>query len=179
VTIPDKLQEVMDHMLPYLADSACKTAKKKGYPAVWIGGGRGAPAMISPPMWDRFVWAYFRKLVDEVVGHGLIPVLHLDSCWDRELKRFRELPKGKVIMALDGETDIFKAKKVLGDHMCLMGDVPAIKFFMANPDEVYQYCTRLIRELGPQGFILHSGCDIPENAKLENVQAMVSAALDS
>jgi len=35
------------------------------------------------------------------------------------------------------------------------------------------------RELGPQGFILQSGCDIPANAKLENVQAMVAAATGS
>ena len=179
VTIPDKVQAVMDHILPYLADSVCKRARQKGYPAVWVGGWRGAPAMISPAMWDRFVWTYFKKLVQEVVDHGLVPILHLDSCWDRELERFRELPKGKAIMALDGETDIFKAKEVLGDHMCLMGDVPAIKFFMDDPDEVYRYCSKLIQEIGPGGFILQSGCDIPENARLENVQAMVSAALDS
>jgi uroporphyrinogen decarboxylase len=48
---------------------------------------------------------------------------------------------------------------------------------LENPDEIYQYCSRLIRELGPQGFILQSGCDIPANAKLENVQAMVAAAV--
>jgi uroporphyrinogen-III decarboxylase len=49
--------------------------------------------------------------------------------------------------------------------------------FLKNPDDVYQYCFRLIRELGPRGFILQSGCDIPANAKLENVQAMVAAAV--
>ncbi len=80
-------------------------------------------------------------------------------------------------MALDGETDIFRAKKVLEDHMCIMGDVPASMLFLNHPDDVYQYCSRLIRELGPQGFILQSGCDIPANAKLENVQAMVAAAV--
>ena len=82
-------------------------------------------------------------------------------------------------MALDGETDIFKAKDILGDHMCLMGDVPAAMLFMASPDEVYEYCARLTRELGPTGFILQSGCDIPTNAKPENVRAMIRAALDS
>lgn len=46
-----------------------------------------------------------------------------------------------------------------------------------TPDTVYDYCTRLIRELGPGGFMLQSGCDIPTNAKLENVKAMVAAAL--
>jgi uroporphyrinogen-III decarboxylase len=43
---------------------------------------------------------------------------------------------------------------------------------------VYDYARNLIAELGPTGYILQSGCDIPTNAKLENVQAMVQAALD-
>ena len=78
-------------------------------------------------------------------------------------------------MSLDGETDIFAAKEILGDHMCLMGDVPATMLFMDSPKEIHQYCEKLIRRLGPSGFILQSGCDIPANAKLENVQAMVAA----
>jgi len=179
VTIPDKIQAVMDHMLPYLAGAVCQWARQMGYPAVWVGGWRGAPAMISPAMWDRFVWTYLRKLVYEVLDHGLIPILHLDSCWDRALERFRELPKARAIVALDGETDILKAKALLGDHVCLMGDVPAIMFCTADADDVYQYCSNLIRQVGPEGFILQSGCDIPENARIENVQAMVAAALDS
>jgi hypothetical protein len=115
----------------------------------------------------------------EVVDAGLIALLHLDSNWTRELECFKELPMGRCIMALDGETDIFQAKKVLGDHMCIMGDVPASMLFLDTPDNVYAYCTRLIRKLGPEGFILQSGCDIPANAKLENVQAMVAAATGS
>ena len=51
--------------------------------------------------------------------------------------------------------------------------------FLDTPDHVYDYCSQLIRELGPEGFILQSGCDIPANAKLENVKAMVAAAVGS
>ena len=135
--------------------------------------------MLSPEMWDRFVWHYFRSIVEAVIDEGLIPILHLDSCWDRELSRFRELPRARIIMALDGKTDIFRAKELLGDHLCLMGDVPSVMLFNGTPDEVYEYSSTLIREIGKEGFILQSGCDIPENAKLENVQAMISAAYDS
>jgi hypothetical protein len=177
VEIPDTIEAVMDIILPHLANKAVQRAKNLGYPLVWIGGWRSAPCLISPTMWNRFAWPYFRKLVFEVVDAGLIALLHLDSDWTRELERFRELPRGKCIMALDGETDIFKAKEVLADHMCVMGDVPASMLFLKNPEEVYAYCSRLIRQLGPQGFMLQSGCDIPANAKLENVQAMVAAAV--
>jgi hypothetical protein len=178
IEIPDKVEAVMRAMVPHLAAHVVRQAKERGYPAVWVGGWRGAPELLSPEMWDRFVWPYLRQLVHEVADSGVFAILHLDSDWTRELNRFRELPKGKCVMALDGGTDIFKAKEILGDHICLMGDVPAAMLYMASPNEVFDYCTRLVRELGPKGFILQSGCDIPTNAKLENVQAMINAALD-
>ena len=177
IEIPDKVAAVMDIILPHLASKAVRRAKRLGFPLVWIGGWRSAPCLISPVMWNRFVWPYLRQLVCEVTDAGLIALLHLDSDWTRELERFRELPRGKCLMALDGDTDIFKAKEILGDHMCLMGDVPASMLFYQSPDDVYNYCSKLIRELGPAGFILQSGCDIPTNAKLENVQAMIAAAI--
>ncbi|MCP4666102.1 MAG: uroporphyrinogen decarboxylase, partial [Deltaproteobacteria bacterium] len=95
--IPDKVEAVMDVMVPHLAGDGCRRARKLGYPAVWVGGWRAAPSMLSPAMWDRFVWPYFSRLVKEVVDSGLIALLHLDSSWDRELARFRELPRGRCI----------------------------------------------------------------------------------
>ena len=176
IQIPDKVEMVMDEVVPLLAKESVKQIFKQGYPIAWVGGWRTAPSMISPDMWNRFVWPYFRRLVNEVIDAGLIPLLHLDSNWERELGRFREFPKGKAIVALDGDTNIFRAKEIIGDHLCIMGDVSASLFAFDSPDKVYDYSRKLIRELGPEGFILQSGCDIPANAKLENVQAMVAAA---
>ncbi len=177
--IPDMVVATMDAMVPYLAPKSIQHATRHGYPIVWVGGWQTAPCMLSPEMWRRFVWPYFRQVVCEVVDAGLIALLHLDSDWTRELSCFKDLPQGRCIMALDGETDIFKAKEVLADHMCIMGDVPAAMLYLESPEVVYDYCTRLIKALGPGGFILQSGCDIPTNARLENVKAMVAAALDS
>ncbi|MGD1970760.1 MAG: uroporphyrinogen decarboxylase family protein [Desulfobacterales bacterium] len=177
VEIPQKVTAAMDAIVPHLAGDAIRRAKKHKYPLVWVGGWRAAPFMLSPEMWNRLVWPYFSRLVHEVVDSGLIALLHLDSDWTRELNRFRELPKGRCIMALDGETDILKAKEILGDHMCIMGDVSASMLYLESPQKVHEYCRMLIRELGPKGFILQSGCDIPANAKLENVRAMVNAAM--
>ena len=175
IEIPDKVAAVMDVIVPHLAAGNITKANHKGYPLVWVGGWQSAPCLLSPAMWNRFVWPYMHRLIHEVTDSGLIALLHLDSNWTRELARFRELPKGKCIVALDGETDIFKAKEILGDHLCIMGDVSASMMYLENPDTVQAYCRKLIREIGPAGFILQSGCDIPANAKLENVQAMVAS----
>jgi hypothetical protein len=174
--IPGKVEAVMEAVSPHLAAGPCRRAKKLGYPGVWVGGWRAAPSMLSPRMWDRFVWPYFQRLVREVADAGLIAILHLDSSWDRELARFRQLPRARCILATDGETDLYRAKEILGDHMCLMGDLPASMQCLSDPDEVFQYCRRLIEDLGPGGFILQSGCDIAPNARIENVRAMVQAA---
>lgn len=177
IQIPDKIEKVMDKMVTTLVHSKCRQAKKKGYSMIWVGGWRTAPCMISPRMWDRFVWPYFSRIVNEVIDSGLITILHLDSNWTRELKRFKKLPKRKMIMALDGDTDIFNARKQLEDHVCLMGDVPAVLLAFGTKDEVADYCRKLVQNLGPKGFILHSGCDIPTNAKLENIQTMIEIAM--
>jgi len=179
IEIPDKVEAVMDEIVPHLAKENTDYTSKEGYPVCWVGGWRTAPSMISPVMWERFVWPFFKRLTNEVIDAGRIPLLHLDSNWDRELKRFYEFPKGKIIMALDGDTDIFKAKEAIGDHMCIMGDVPASLLAFETPEKVYNYSRKLIKEIGPEGFILQSGCDIPANAKLENVKAMVAAAKES
>jgi hypothetical protein len=179
IEIPDKVETVMQAIVRHLAAPSLRRAAKSGYPAVWIGGWQTAPCMLSPAMWDRFVWPYFKMLVEEVVDSGLIALLHLDSDWTRELKRFRELPPGRCIIALDGTTDIERAKRAVGDQMCIMGDVPASMLYLQAPGEVHAYCRRLIQRIGPVGFILQSGCDIPVNARLENVRAMVAAALSA
>jgi len=173
--IPDKVEAAMEAITPHLAGKAIAGARTKGFPALWIGGWRAAPSMLSPAMWDRFVWPFFKRLVEEVTRAGLIALLHLDSNWTRELARFKELPTGRCILATDGETDLREARRLLKGRMCLMGDVPASLLYLGEPEEVRAYCRSLIRDLGPEGFILQSGCDIPANARLENVRAMVAS----
>ena len=44
-----------------------------------------------------------------------------------------------------------------------------------TPDDVRAYVRDLIRDLGPTGLIMNSGCDIPYTSPKENVRAMVEA----
>jgi uroporphyrinogen-III decarboxylase len=136
---------------------------------------RGASEFFAPKLWKRFIWKYLKETVDVIIEEGAIADIHIDSNWERDLSFFREFPKAKCVFETDSATDIHKIKEVLGDHMCIKGDVPAAKLALGTPDEVYNYCKQLINDMGP-GFILSSGCSIPPNAKLENVKAMISAA---
>jgi len=81
---------------------------------------------------------------------------------------------GSAVLALDGTSDIFAAKEVLRDHLCLCGDVQASLLSLGKPEEVQAYCRKLIDEVGGDGgFFLSSGCELPAAIKPENLRAML------
>lgn len=178
--IPDKLLAVFDVVHEYnLARYEARFANPETRPyGVWVGGWRGGPGILNPEMFDTFAWPYFADMIDLCIQYGVVPFAHLDSCWDRGMERFLQFPEKKLVMCLDGKTDIRHAKEVVGEKICIMGDVPATLLAFGTAEETYDYCVQLIHDIGPRGFILCSGCDIPVNAKLENVQMMSKACVD-
>jgi hypothetical protein len=174
--IPDKVQAVMDLIMAETRDRARQMVRAAGPTGFWVGGWRTAPEFLSPRLWNRFVWPYMKELVQIVAEEGGLPVLHYDANWDREIERLRdELPPRTCVLSLDGKTDIFRAKKILDGHMCLLGDVPPAMLTLGTVKDVQAYCERLLTEVGPDGFIMAMGCALPPDAKFENVKAMVDS----
>lgn len=134
--------------------------------------------MLSDEMFNRFVWPYFVEYTNLCVEMNVIPMFHLDANWNKALPRFLELPEKKCIIALDSVTDIRLTRKILGDHMCILGDVPATLLAFGTPDTVKKYVNDVIDDIGPYGLIGASGCDIPSNGKFENVKAMFDTFRD-
>jgi hypothetical protein len=174
---PRLVKEVMDVMQPAMVEEAVAVAEAVGLPSIWVGGWRTASAMLSPAVWDEFVFPYLRELVDALVTSGIAPTLHFDQNWTRDLARLRDLPARRCILNLDGMTDIRAAKQILGDHMAIMGDVPATLLTVGTPSQVRDYVRALIADVGPGGFLLAPGCDLPADARAENVEALVEAGL--
>ena len=127
-----------------------------------------------PKIFERFWWPYTLEIVNALWSEGIVTWFHLDQCWDKNIPYFKQLPRGSAILALDGTTDIFAAKEVLRNHLCLAGDVHPTLLSIGKPEEVEAYSKRLIDEVGSDGgFILSSGCEIPAAVKAENMRAMV------
>jgi uroporphyrinogen decarboxylase len=62
-------------------------------------------------------------------------------------------------------------------HTCLNGNIKPLSFVEATPEVIAEESSRLLNLFASRGgFILSSGCEIPPEAKPENVAAMVSAA---
>ena len=174
---PEKVDEAFEMVQKFNLETWDKMySNMENKPAgVWIGGWRGTPDVLSKDMFERYSWKYLVEIFDLVVQHGMVPLWHLDACWDKGLEYFKQLPKGKSILGFDGQTDMFLAAEILGGHTCIMGDVPAQMTAFASTEEVDAYCKQLIEKCGPIGYIMSTGCDAPYNAKLENLQTIAQS----
>jgi hypothetical protein len=175
--VPDKVQAAMEATCDDLIQNTLDTiAITKGQIA-FIVLERGSGAIYRLELFERFEWPYLQRYVDAFVLEGITPWLHLDTDWGLNLPYFNQLPKGKCVADLDGNTDIFKAKEILDGHMCISGDVRADILSLGQPMQIREYCQRLIDDVGKDGgFLLTTGCECPVDAKFENVKMMVDVA---
>jgi uroporphyrinogen-III decarboxylase len=63
--------------------------------------------------------------------------------------------------------------------MCITGNIPPALLSVGSPDQCYEAASNMCRHMGKTGFIMAAGCQVPIDAKRENVAAVISATLDS
>ncbi|MEW6555188.1 MAG: uroporphyrinogen decarboxylase family protein [Actinomycetota bacterium] len=173
---PEEVKAASRALMKTMQLQGAMMVRLSGLKRVFMGGTRTSASSLSPKQFEEFALPEWQEMCEYWVGRGVTPLLHFDSDWTAFFPYLKSLPRGKCILNLDGTSDIFAAKEQLGDHMCIMGDVPAALLKLGEPDEVDEYCRRLITELGRDGgFILSSGCTIPADARPENVKAMFAS----
>lgn len=171
----DILLEALDKaavLIPQQAIPAAKRSSSKGVfiPLHWPGDG-----LMSPDQFKTFYWPPLRKVVMTLIENDLIPVMFWEGNCTSRLEHIMDIPEGKCVYFFE-RTDIFRAKELLGDRVCLRGNVPATLMTAGSPDEIREYCKKLIEEAGRGGgFIMDAGTGIPDEARDENVKAMFEA----
>jgi uroporphyrinogen decarboxylase len=148
-----------------------------------IGVGVGyseAPAscdLISPKMYQEFVFPYHKKIVDhfkeQKVGVGLHVCGNATPILDDLVKT------GASNLSVDSGTDLAKAAEVTRGKAVLIGNVPT-ETFLADSRDVMKAAIEdcIAKATNDSGYLLAPGCEVPTIAPPEKIDWFMELAVE-
>ncbi len=169
---PDRLLEACEKILGMTLKRIRATMTGGGNKRVGIPLHRGSEGFMSLKQFEKFYWPTLKRLIQGIADEGLTPCVFFEGDYTSRLEYLLELPKGRVFGHFD-TTDIFRAKEVLKGHMCIAGDVPCSLLQAGTPEDVKDYCRKLIDVVGKDGGFIMSTRGPVDDVKAENLKAMI------
>lgn len=168
----EKLLEAAEKLLPVMLNMGLR-AKNRAAPRVFIPLHKGIDGFMSEDQFKTFYWPTLQKLISGLTEEGLTPFIFWEGDCTSRLEIIGDIPKGKVVYWFE-RTDIFRAKEILGDTVCIRGNVPLSMLCTGTPDDVKDYCKKLIDVVGKDGGFIMDSSTVIDDAKPENVKTMIA-----
>jgi MtaA/CmuA family methyltransferase len=139
-----------------------------------IGIGDPAASLVGPRIYDEFVWASQKRLVDALHFAGARVRLHICGNTSRSLESIGRL--GCDIVDTDSAVSIAKARERIGPDQVLLGNLDPVRTLRdQTPEEVATAVARCIAEAGPN-YIVGAGCEVVRDTPERNIRALTPAA---
>jgi len=169
---PDKVLAACEALMPHLLHVALSGADPDKNVPIGFWMHRGCVPFISQKHFDNFNWPTLKPIIEEIWAHGHQVLFYAEGDWNAHLKAFAELPAQAIVYHVD-MGDIFEVHKVIGDKFCISGGIPNYLLSTGTPDEVRDYCKKVIDGVaGDGGYIMDASAIIQNDAKVENIKAM-------
>ncbi|MGC9326842.1 MAG: uroporphyrinogen decarboxylase family protein [Candidatus Hinthialibacter sp.] len=171
-TQPEKVLKAVEALTPHMAFNALAGADPNKNVPITIWMHRGCVPFLSLEQFERFYWPSLKEIVEEIWSQGHQILFYAEGDWNENLKYFAELPEQSIIFHVD-KSDVLKAHEILGEKFCLSGGIPNELIAMGTPEEVKDYCKKVI-DIAAQdgGYIMDASAIMQDDAKIENVKAM-------
>jgi uroporphyrinogen-III decarboxylase len=168
---PNQVIKACEKLLPMMVEMAVGAAGNTGNPRIFIPIHKGLDGFMSEAQFRKFFWPTLRELLVTLINEGLTPCPLWEGTCTSRLEIIKDIPAGKALYSFEG-TDIFKAKEILGDTVCIKGNIPLSTMVTGTPEDVKTYCKKLIDIVGKGGGYIMDAAASLDNAREENVRAM-------
>ena len=171
---PDRLIKLCEFILEKTLERPMPQPNEYGNTRMFMTVTRGSDDFLSTKQFDKFYWPTFKRLVMTLIERGATPCIFFEGDCTSRLEYLREFPRGKMLARFD-RTDIFRAKEILKDRVCIEGNVPSSLLQVGTVQQVKDYCKKVIEVAGKDGgFILSTGSGM-QGCRAENVKAFIDA----
>ncbi len=175
---PDKLLKALEALTPIMIKLGVGAAKASGNPFIFIPLHKGADGFLREAQYKEFYWPTLKRVMMGLIDEGVVPFVAAEGGYNSRLELVADLPKGKTMWMLDQIDDMAKAKKTLGQVACIAGNVPSALLSLGTPQEMKDYVKKLIDDCAKGGGYIVSNGSFFDEAKPENVRAMVDATME-
>ncbi len=171
---PEKLLQACNMILERrIAGAFPADPKKRGNPKrtgmpLW----RGDKSFMSDAQFMKFYWPGLKKALQATIDLGYVPIPFFEAEFGDRLECLLELPKGKVIAAVE-HMDVVKAKEILGGHTCVLARSP-LSSKVWSLAEVEKYTKNLIDTCGKGGGLLLN-IRVPDKGTTEDIKVMLDS----
>jgi hypothetical protein len=169
---PEKLLKALEALTPLMIKMGVGAAQAMGKPIIFMPLHKGADGFLSDEQFKKFYWPTLREVMLGLIDAGCVPFPAAEGGYNSRLKVIKDLPRGKSIWMFD-KTDMIKAKGIVGDTICMLGNVQSAMLTIGTPQEVEDYAKKLIDTVGKNGGFIMSNGAFFDQGKAENVKAMV------
>lgn len=171
--VPEKLMAVVELYIEPQIEAAIAWTEAVENPRIVFWLHKGAAGFMSDQHFKEFYWPSLKRVVLALVEKGLTPILHVQGDYTPRLPYLAELPRGKVPIHYD-RVDHQKALEIMGDRQCFWGGISSAALATGTQEQVSEEVTKLIDLFGSKGGLIVDGSvGIPDEARPENIQAMV------
>jgi hypothetical protein len=169
---PDKLLEALEAMVPIMIKMGASACKMNACPICFIPLHKGADGFLSDAQFKKYYWPTLKKVIEGLIDEGCVPFPWAEGGYNSRLQVIGDIPKGKVIWGFD-DTNMAEAKKALGKVSCISGNVPTSLLAIGTKQAVEGNVKKLIDDCGDGGGYLMMNGSAFDEAKAENVKAMI------
>jgi len=175
---PDLVHAIMDKGAGIAVERG-KFLIDSGIRILRINDSVGNMSIISPAQWREFVLPHFKDVCTELHRYDPNVKLYCHICGNI-LPIAEDLVETGLdcIAPLDplGGFTPADIRKRVGNAVALMGGVNTVSFVQKTPEEIESEAAACIQGAGQAGgFIIGSGCAVPRDAALVNLQALKTA----
>ena len=171
-TQPDKVLKACEALMPHLVNVGLTTADANKQVPIGFWMHRGCVPFISPRTFDSHYWTTLKPCIEEFWKHGHQTLFYAEGKWKHHFNAFRELPDRSILFHCD-QDDIFEAHRRLHDKFALSGGIPNVLLSYGKPEEVREFCLRVIKEVAKDGgYIMDAGAIMQNDTSVENMKIM-------
>ena len=131
----------------------------------------------KPHQMERFVFPYLERWSDGVHAMGMASLLHSDGNLTAHLDRIAGTSLD-ALQAIDpvAGMDLVRSKEIVGDRLCLCGNLDCGLLVGGTPEAVYAATCELLVTWGTRtGLVLGASNAVQREVPIENYRAMVAA----